>query len=99
VPSWFGFPILVRDDAPFTRDALTRFLESRKIATRLVFGGNLVRQPAYKNVRHRVVGDLAASDRVMTSAFWVGLYPGLTAPMLEFVIDSISGFCRGTVHD
>jgi CDP-4-dehydro-6-deoxyglucose reductase, E1 len=99
VPSWFGFPILVRDDAPFTRDALTRFLESRKIATRLVFGGNLVRQPAYKNVRHRVVGDLASSDRVMKNAFWVGLYPGLTEEMLAFVIDSIRGFCRGTVHD
>jgi CDP-6-deoxy-D-xylo-4-hexulose-3-dehydrase len=99
VPSWFGFPILVRDDAPFTRDALTRFLESRKIGTRLVFGGNLVRQPAYKNVRHRVVGDLASSDRVMKNAFWVGLYPGLTEEMLAYTIESIADFCRGRADD
>jgi CDP-6-deoxy-D-xylo-4-hexulose-3-dehydrase len=97
-PSWFGFPILVREDAPFSRDALTAFLESRKIATRLVFGGNLVRQPAYKDVEHRVVGDLAQSDRVMRGAFWVGVYPGLTEAMLSYVAESIHEFCRAGVH-
>ena len=97
-PSWFGFPILVREDAPFTRDALTRFLESRRIATRLLFGGNLVRQPAYAEVKHRVVGDLANSDRVMRGAFWIGVHPGLTEEMLAYMIESVNAFCRGAVH-
>ena len=97
-PSWFGFPILVREDAPFTRDALTRFLESRRIATRLLFGGNLVRQPAYKDVKHRVVSDLANSDRVMHGAFWIGVHPGLTDEMLAYMIESVNAFCRGAVH-
>jgi len=93
-PSWFGFPILVRENAPFTRDALTRFLESRRIATRLLFGGNLVRQPAYKDVNYRVVGDLANSDRVMHGAFWIGVHPGLTEEMLAWILESIEEFCR-----
>jgi CDP-6-deoxy-D-xylo-4-hexulose-3-dehydrase len=97
-PSWFGFPILVREEAPFTRDALTQFLESRKIATRLLFGGNLVRQPAYQGVNYRVVGDLANSDRVMHGAFWIGVHPGLTEEMLAYMIESVNAFCRGTVH-
>jgi CDP-6-deoxy-D-xylo-4-hexulose-3-dehydrase len=97
-PSWFGFPILVREDAPFTRDALTRFLESRRIATRLLFGGNLVRQPAYKDVNYRVVGDLANSDRVMHGAFWIGVHPGLTEEMLAYMIENVNTFCRGAVH-
>jgi len=97
-PSWFGFPIMVREDAPFTRDALTRFLESRRIATRLLFGGNLVRQPAYQDVNYRVVGDLANSDRVMHGAFWIGVHPGLTEEMLAYMIESVNAFCRGAVH-
>ena len=97
-PSWFGFPIMVREDAPFTRDALTRFLESRRIATRLLFGGNLVRQPAYQDVKYRVVGDLANSDRVMHGAFWIGVHPGLTEEMLAYMIESVNAFCRGAVH-
>jgi CDP-4-dehydro-6-deoxyglucose reductase, E1 len=97
-PSWFGFPILVREDAPFTRDALTRFLESRRIGTRLMFGGNLVRQPAYRGVKHRVVGDLANSDCVMRGAFWIGVYPGLTDEMLGYMIESVRAFCRQPAH-
>jgi len=97
-PSWFGFPLMVREDAPFTRDALTRFLESRRIATRLLFGGNLVRQPAYQDVNYRVVGDLANSDRVMHGAFWIGVHPGLTDEMLAYMIESVNAFCRGAVH-
>ncbi len=93
-PSWFGFPILVRDDAPFGRDALVQFLEGRRIATRLIFAGNLVRQPAYKGLTYRTVGDLPNSDRVMRNAFWVGVWPGLTEPMLDWVIESIRTFCR-----
>ncbi len=93
-PSWFGFPIAVRPEAPFTRNDLTGQLERRKIGTRLLFGGNLLRQPAYRNVEHRTVGTLENSDFVMNQVFWLGVYPGLTQGMLEFVIDSIHAYCR-----
>lgn len=94
-PSWFGFALAVRANAPFTREQLVRHLEDRKIGTRLLFGGNLTRQPAYRGVAHRVVGDLKNSDYVMNHVFWIGVYPGLTAPMLDFVVDTIHAFCGG----
>jgi CDP-6-deoxy-D-xylo-4-hexulose-3-dehydrase len=93
-PSWFGFPVAVRPDAPFTRDQLTRFLHERKISTRLLFGGNLVRQPAYRGVPRRVVGDLKNADFVMERVFWMGVYPGLTELMLRYMVDAISDFVR-----
>jgi CDP-6-deoxy-D-xylo-4-hexulose-3-dehydrase len=86
-PSWFGFPVAVRADAPFTRNQLTQFLDSRKIATRLLFGGNLVRQPAYRNVHYRVASPLENTDFIMNQVFWLGVYPGLTNPMLDYVIE------------
>jgi len=86
-PSWFGFPLAVRPEAPFTRSEVVRYLEKHKIATRLLFAGNLVRQPAYHEVPHRVVGDLDNSDFVMNHVFWVGVYPGLSSAMLEYVIE------------
>lgn len=94
-PSWFGFLMRVREDAPFTRNELVAFLESRRIATRLLFGGNLIRQPAYEGRRYRVVGDLANSDRVMHGTLWVGCYPGLTDEMLAWIADSVRAFVRG----
>ncbi|MEQ1885364.1 MAG: lipopolysaccharide biosynthesis protein RfbH [Bryobacteraceae bacterium] len=87
-PSWFGFPLAVRKEAPFTRNQVINHLESKKIATRLLFAGNLVRQPAYKDTRFRVVGDLTNTDFVMNNVFWVGLYPGLSAEMLEYMLDT-----------
>jgi len=91
-PSWFGFPIAVHPETPFTRNEIVRYLNDRKIATRLLFGGNLVRQPAYLNVPHRVVGMLENSDFVMNQAFWIGVYPGLTTAMLDFVISTFHEF-------
>ena len=91
-PSWFGFPIGVCEDAPFRREDLIRALDANKIATRLLFGGNLLRQPAYKDCAYRVAGDLRNTDFVMNNVFWVGVYPGLTAPMLDFVAKTITGF-------
>lgn len=85
-PSWFGFPLAVRTGAPRSRDDVVRYLNERRIGTRLLFGGNLVRQPAYKDVPCRVVGALENADQVMRSAFWVGVYPGLTQEMLEYAI-------------
>ena len=93
-PSWFGFPIGVREDAPFGRDALIRELESHKIATRLLFGGNLVRQPAYQEVQFRVVGDLKNTDFVMRNVFWIGVFPGLTEAMLDYTVETITSFAN-----
>ena len=96
-PSWFGFPIGVREGAPFTREELTGALEARKIGTRLLFGGNLLRQPAYEGSEMRSVGELANTDYVMNNVFWVGVYPGLTAPMLDFVAGTITEFVAHSV--
>ena len=87
IPSWFGFPITVRDGAPFSRNAVVRYLEEHKIATRLLFGGNLIRQPAYRDKPYRVAGDLKVSDTVMNQTFWIGIYPGISPPMIDYVLD------------
>jgi CDP-4-dehydro-6-deoxyglucose reductase, E1 len=91
-PSWFGFPIGVRENAGFQREELIRVLEANKIGTRLLFGGNLIRQPAYKHSEYRVIGELRNTDFVMNNVFWVGVFPGLTPPMLEFVARVITDF-------
>ncbi len=96
-PSWFGFPITLDPNHPVNREELLRFLDSRKIGTRLLFAGNITKQPAYKDVEFRVVGDLKNSDIVMLRSFWVGVYPGLTKPMLDYVIESISDFVKGKI--
>jgi CDP-6-deoxy-D-xylo-4-hexulose-3-dehydrase len=87
-PSWFGFPLAVRREAPFSRNRAVAYLESRKIATRLLFGGNLLRQPAYREVKHRVAGSLVNTDFIMNQVFWVGVYPGLTTEMVGYMIDA-----------
>ncbi|HEX3999622.1 MAG TPA: lipopolysaccharide biosynthesis protein RfbH [Pirellulales bacterium] len=93
-PSWFGFPITVRGGAPFARLDLVRHLESRRIGTRQLFGGNLTRQPAYRNVDMRVVGDLANADTVMRRSFWIGVYPGLNEPMIDYMGQAFDDFLR-----
>ena len=79
------------------REELIRFLNNRKIGTRLLFAGNILKQPAYKDVDFRVVGNLNNTDIVMKRSFWVGVYPGLTKPMLDYVVESISDFMSGKV--
>lgn len=91
-PSWFGFAVTVRPEAPFTRNDVVRFLDDRRIGTRLLFGGNLTRQPAYREARYRVVGDLATSDMVAERTFWVGVHPGLTGVMVDYVVESFHDF-------
>ena len=99
-PSWFGFPLLLRETAPSSRNALIEFLNARKIGTRQLFGGNLVRQPAYAGLNYRVVGNLGNSDRVMNQAFWIGVYPGLTPAMLDYVLESINEIAfKGVLSD
>ena len=94
-PSWFGCPITIDPSHPVNREELLRFLDSRKIGTRLLFAGNILKQPAYKNVDFRVVGDLTNTDIVMKRSFWVGVYPGLSTEMLNYVVESISDFMTG----
>jgi CDP-4-dehydro-6-deoxyglucose reductase, E1 len=94
-PSWFGFPLTVREEAPFDRNDLVRHLEEHKIATRLLFGGNLTRQPAYEDVEFRTVGPLTNSDVVMNRSFWIGVYPGLTEEMIAYVVSEFERFVSG----
>jgi CDP-4-dehydro-6-deoxyglucose reductase, E1 len=96
-PSWFGFILSVREATDFTRNELVQYLEKNLIATRLLFGGNLIRQPAYKDLNYRVIGDLCNTDRVMNNAFWIGLYPGLTEEMLKYTASIVHQFCRGKI--
>lgn len=84
-PSWFGFPLAVQPDAPFQRDHVVRHLEAHKIGTRLLFGGNLIRQPAYRDIKYRVIGDLSNSDFIMNQVFWIGIYPGLSTDAIEYM--------------
>jgi len=93
-PSWFGFPLAVREEAPFGRLDVVRYLEDKRIATRLLFGGNLARQPAYQGVSYRVVGELENTDFVMSQVFWIGVYPGLSADALEYVVDTFHRFLK-----
>lgn len=88
-PSWFGFPLAVRETAPFTRNQVTRYLDGQKIGTRLLFAGNLLRQPAYKNIVHRRVADLNDTDFVMNQVFWIGVYPGLGDPQIDYMLHTL----------
>ena len=92
-PSWFGFPITLRDSAPFDRVDLLRFLDQRKIGTRLLFAGNLTRQPYFAGREHRVCGTLANADTIMQRTFWVGVWPGLQEAHLDYIATSIADFC------
>ena len=96
-PSWFGFPMTLDPKIPINREDLLRFLDSRKIGTRLLFAGNILKQPAYKDIDFRVVGELKNTDIIMNRSFWVGVYPGLTKQMLDYVIESISDYMSGKV--
>lgn len=93
-PSWFGFSVGVRSNS-FTRLDLIKFLESRRIATRMLFAGNILRQPGYENIPHSVVGTLTNTNWATERAFWVGVWPGLTTSMLDYVVDSFYSFVRG----
>lgn len=92
-PSWFGFPLTIRSESGIQRQDLIQHLEARGIRTRLLFGGNLLQQPAYQGITHRVVGDLANTGTIATSTFWIGVYPALTLEMLDYILNEIHQFC------
>jgi len=98
-PSWFGFPVTVREEAGFTRDRIVSDLERKRIQTRMLFAGNLLRQPCFDALRkssagYRVVGNLPNTDRIMNDTFWVGVYPGITGERIAYMKEAFSGFFR-----
>jgi len=98
LPSWFGFPITLRDTTDHGRVDLLRFLEQSQIGTRLLFAGNLTRQPYFKNIKYRTIGKLENTDTVMNNTFWIGLYPGISNDMINYTLECFSDyFCNKSV--
>ena len=91
-PSWFGFLITVRKDAGFTRDEIVKYLENNKIATRMLFAGNIIRHPSFDDIKYRIYGNLKNTDFIMNNTFWLGVYPGLSDEQLKYIIKKISIF-------
>ena len=93
-PAWFGFPIIVRKDSPFSRTELLQFLTERKVDTRPLFAGNITKQPYFKNIDYRISGSLKNTDEIMNQSFWIGVYPGLDEKMLEYVVSQFGEFIK-----
>jgi CDP-6-deoxy-D-xylo-4-hexulose-3-dehydrase len=91
-PSWFGFPLTLKETAGVTRVELLKFMDEAKVGTRLLFAGNLTRQPYFENIEYRIHGDLTVTDRIMNQTFWVGVYPGLTTDHLDYIVSKFEEF-------
>ncbi len=91
-PSWFAFPLTVKPNAPFRKAELTQYLENKRIQTRNLFAGNILRHPGYKHIEHRVVGNLENSDKAITDTFFLGVYPGISKEMSDYVCESVESF-------
>ena len=91
-PSWFGFPITIKEEAPFTRSEFISYLDKNKIDTRMLFAGNIIRQPAFTGVRYKLIGNLNNTDKVMNDTFWFGVYPGLDKSQMEYVFEISKAF-------
>lgn len=97
-PSWFGFILTVREGAGFTKSDIVKYLEGRKIATRMLFAGNVVRHPCFEEVDYRVHKELTNTDTIMNNAFWVGVYPGITAEMIDYMINAFDLFFKEHIN-
>ena len=93
-PSWFGFILTIKDSAPFTRKQIVQHLEESKVATRMLFGGNITKQPAYIGMNHRIIPELKNTDYIMNNSFWIGVYPGITSKMRNYVVDVFENFLK-----
>jgi CDP-6-deoxy-D-xylo-4-hexulose-3-dehydrase len=93
-PSWFGFPLTIRSGSPLERRQVVTYLEEHRIGTRLLFAGNLTRQPAFKGIEYRVAGTLDNSDRIMRDSFWVGVWPGIGADERAYMVDTFKTMVR-----
>lgn len=93
-PSWFGFLLTVKENSSFSKNEIVKYLEDNKIATRMLFAGNIINHPAFKGVEYRIYGSLKNTDFIMNNTFWVGVYPGLNGDMLKYIIDKISNFIQ-----
>jgi CDP-6-deoxy-D-xylo-4-hexulose-3-dehydrase len=91
-PSWFGFPLTLRDGTPFAREELTKHFDANRIGTRLLLGGNILKQPYFRGRNYRVVGDLTNADLVTSNTFWLGVFPGLTDDHFAFIDDVLKDF-------
>jgi CDP-6-deoxy-D-xylo-4-hexulose-3-dehydrase len=91
-PSWFGFPITVKESAGINRVDLTKYLDQYKIGTRLLFAGNLIRQPYFEGIEYRVVGSLDNTDKTMNQTLWLGIYPGLGHEHLDYIAEKLEEF-------
>ena len=91
-PSWFGFPITVKSDSGVSRVDLTKYLDQNKIGTRLLFAGNITRQPYFEDIEYRIVGDLINTDITMSQTLWLGIYPGLDTAQLDYVAEKMEEF-------
>lgn len=91
-PSWFGFLLTIRKDVGFARDEIVKYLEDNKIATRMLFAGNITRHPSFENIEYRIFGDLANTDFIMNNTFWIGVYPGLNEERLKYILEKFDVF-------
>jgi CDP-6-deoxy-D-xylo-4-hexulose-3-dehydrase len=91
-PAWFGFPLIVKKNPIFNRDKIVAYLEKHKIATRMLFAGNLTKQPAYAKSQYRIAGNLKNTDLIMNDLFWIGVYPGIKPKMLRYITTVLDSF-------
>ena len=97
-PSWFGFLLTIKDNSKLSRRSIISMLEDRKVGTRLLFAGNLIKQPAFKNTAYRVVKDLKNTDKVMSDSFWLGVWPGLFEPHLDYMVEQLNEVVRDQLN-